>query len=146
MQAMVESKEGSPSARKQSKQKPAKKPFGRNEFRAELQKLMPGYEWTVHASATKEATLLRATGTVSSGFNRLSSLSVVRTEREGEEVRYQVKSSGYGLRAPWLGESEDGTLARALRGLQNHYEERLRTYRVHAQALQQARSVPGEGA
>ena len=107
-----------------------------NEFRKELMKIMPGYDWTVHQ--TKAAGYLSATGTQSSGFNRLSTLSVTRREQDGE-VRYEAKSAGYGLRARWLHTNEDGTLARALRGLQDHYEMTANTYRSHAEHLKAGR-------
>lgn len=107
-----------------------------NEFRKELVKIMPGYKWTVHK--TKVDGYLEATGTQSSGFNRLSTLSVERRERDGK-VRYTAKSAGYGLRARWLHTKEDGTLALALRGLQDHYESMANTYRSHAEYLKAAR-------
>lgn len=112
------------------------------EFRAELVKIMPGYDWTVHKS--KIEGYIAATGTKSSGFNRLSTLSVTRTERNGR-VQYESKSAGYGTRAPWLHTNSDGTLARSLRGLQQHYEHMAATYRGHAAALQSARK-PKDGA
>jgi hypothetical protein len=112
------------------------------DFRAELVKIMPGYAWTVHKSRSEG--YLKATGTQSSGFNRLSTLSVVRTDHEGK-VAYEVKSAGYGLRAKWLHEHTDGTLARALRGLQKHYEYQAVTYRVHAEALDHGRHVEASG-
>lgn len=111
------------------------------EFRAELVKIMPGYRWTVHKPYTDGR--LEATGTQSSGSNRLSTLSIVRVEKEGCEPLYEVKSSGYGLRAPWLHRNKDGTLARALRGLQDFYEVTESTYRSHAKALQQGRQANG---
>lgn len=107
-----------------------------NEFRKELVKIMPGYDWTVHK--TKVDGYLEATGTQSSGFNRLSTLSVERRERDGK-ARYTAKSAGFGLRARWLHTNEDGTLARALRGLQDHYEATANTYRSHAEYLKAGR-------
>ena len=108
------------------------------EFRAELVKIMPGYNWTVHKSSIPEE-WLEATGTQSSGSNRQSTLSVVRVEREGQQPFYEAKSSGYGVRENWLYTNKDGTLARALRGLQDHYEARASTYRSHANDLQKGR-------
>ena len=100
---------------------------------------MPGYSWTVHKSSTSD--YMEATGTKSSGFNRLSTLRVVRVEKYNGTAWYEAESSGFGLRAPWLGKNSDATLARALRGLQKHYEERAATYAGHARALQSARPV-----
>ena len=107
------------------------------DFRKELVKIMPGYEWTVHKSIDPE-TYMVATGIQSSGFNRTSTLQVARREMKGA-VRYEVKSAGFGKRAPWLYTSEDGTLARALRSLQSHYESHASIYRGHAGALQDGR-------
>jgi hypothetical protein len=110
-----------------------------SEFRKELVKIMPGYEWTVHKSSNPEI-YLEATGIQSSGFNRLSTLRVVRRERDGA-ARYEVSSAGFGKRAPWLSTSEDGTLARAFRSLQTFYENMASTYRSHANYLQNARKA-----
>jgi hypothetical protein len=114
-----------------------------NDFRKELVKIMPGYDWTVHK--TKAEGHLEATGTQSSGFNRLSTLSVERREKDGK-ARYTAKSAGFGLRARWLHTNEDGTLARALRGLQDHYETTANTYRSHAEHLKVGRGVAAHNA
>lgn len=116
--------------------KPKKPPFV--VFRSELMKIMPGYSWTVHKSRTDG--YMDATGTKSSGFNRLSTLSVIRRERDGI-ASYECKSSGFGLRAPWLATNTDSTLARALRGLQNYYEQKAATYAGHARALATGRAA-----
>lgn len=108
------------------------------EFRKELVKIMPGYDWTVHKPLSKDATYLKATGIQSSGFNRLSTLEVVRRDKNGA-IEYEVKSSGYGRNAPWLATTSDGTLARALRSLQTHYENVAANYSGHARALQSGR-------
>ena len=107
------------------------------DFRKELVKIMPGYDWTVHKSGHPEI-YLEATGIQTSGFNRLSTLRVVRREKDGV-ARYEVMSSGFSKRAPWLSTAQDGTLARALRSLQNHYENVGRNYLGHARDLQSAR-------
>jgi len=115
------------------------------EFRAELVKIMPGYDWTVHkprksySGVPSETKRLEATGIQTSGFNRLSTLSVIRVEKEGQKPYYEAKSSGFGVQAPWLHTNGDGTLARALRGLQNHYEYMAQKYDRHACDLQEGR-------
>ncbi|TYK74306.1 hypothetical protein FSY45_19265 [Comamonas sp. Z1] len=118
-----------------------------NEFRAELVKIMPGYCWTVHRDpawlrkavpAPEGLSVYTATGTKSSGSNRLSTLEVTRREDNGH-VTYSAKSSGYGTRSRWLHEHKDGTLARALRGLQDHYEAMASKYATHAGDLKSAR-------
>jgi len=114
-------------------------------FRAELVKIMPGYNWTVHkprksySGVPSETKRLEASGIMSSGSNRLSTLCVIRVEREAKNPYYEVKSSGFGVRAPWLHTHRDGTLARALRGLQDHYEYMANKYRGHAASLEYAR-------
>ena len=121
-----------------------------SDFRAEMEKIMPGYSWTVHQNRTGKwlrekypdtPAMLTATGIQSSGSNRLSTLEVARREDNGH-VTYTAKSSGYGTRAPWLHENKAGTLARALRGLQDHYERTASTYRIHASSLQYGRTAP----
>jgi len=110
-----------------------------SEFRKELVKIMPGYDWTVHKSSNPEMHL-SATGIQSSGFNRLSTLSVVRRDiLSSGGVQYEVKSAGFGTKSPWLAERGGRTLAQALRALQAHYENMAQTYRGHANDLQNAR-------
>lgn len=108
-----------------------------NQFRQELQKLMPGYSWTVHKPIVDF--LHTATGVQTSGFNRISTLSVTR-RLEGNSLTYEVKSAGFGRRSPWLHSYEAKTLAKALRGLQDHYEAVALKYRVHADDLQRGRT------
>ncbi len=111
-----------------------------SKFRKELGRIMPGYNWTVHRNEIKESDFhyLEATGIQSAGFNRMSTLSVKRREKDGR-AKYEVKSSGFGMRSPWLAIREDVTLASALRRLQNHYESVAANYASHARALQYAR-------
>lgn len=111
--------------------------FGASDFRRELLKIMPGYKWTVHKTGSG---YFNATGIQSSGFNRLSTLSVVRLVRAGA-VQYEVKSAGYGTRAKWLHTNADKTLASALRGLQQHYEQMANKYRSHAASMQRGRAA-----
>lgn len=108
------------------------------QFRDELIKLMPGYKWTVHRPLYRGSPRIVATGIQSSGFNRLSTLQVDRLEKD-EDIRYCVKSAGFGSSASWLSECTDGTLARALRELQNHYEDMADNYSNHAVSLQAGR-------
>lgn len=116
--------------------------YGVNEFRAELLKIMPGYNWTVHR-AISNASRLTATGIQSSGFNRLSTLRVERTVIR-ERPWYKVMSAGYGAKSPWKGEFGERTLARALRGLQEHYERQSNSYRALACQLENGRRpAPG---
>ncbi len=116
------------------------KKMNSNGFRKELVRIMPGYTWTIHRSVdfVSDSSHLSATGIQSSGFNRLSTLKVIRRDRDGQ-VEYEVKSAGFGKNAPWLAERTNGTLARALRALQDHYETMAMNYSGHASALKFAR-------
>jgi len=102
-------------------------------FRKELLKIMPGYKWTVHKFGGYFG-FFEATGTQSSGSNRTSTLSVKLVYKDKSKT-YTVKSSGYGLRSPWLNEASGDTLAQALRTLQDGYEWKAQNYRGHAEAL-----------
>lgn len=107
-------------------------------FRTELINIMPGYTWIVHRPPDGIKNSLRATGIQSVGFNRLSTLQVFKREINGI-IDYEVKSAGFGGNAPWLSTCTDETLARALRGLQNHYDAVAMNYSNHASYLEGAR-------
>lgn len=113
-------------------------------FRAKLTKLLPGYDWTVHRAA-KDAKCITATGTQSSGFNRVSTIQVTHSTNDKGDW-FKVRSAGFGLRAPWLYENGDTTLARAVRGLQDHYAHMAQLYRSHELAIKNARVAPDEQA
>lgn len=108
------------------------------ELRAELKKIMPGYKWTVKSKGSSE-TFLEAEGIQSSGFNRLSTLRVTWRCINGTAT-YEAKSAGSGTRSPWMHESKERTLARALRSLQEHYRRMANDYRSLEQALQAGRA------
>lgn len=117
-------------------------------FRKELMKIMPGYKWTISREYKRVSEItgissLVATGIKSSGYNRLSTLSVTRREKDGI-VEYEARSAGNGTKSPWMHMHTDATLARALRGLQDHYEAMAGTYHKLASALQSARAHPNE--
>ncbi len=116
----------------------------RSDFRKELTKIMPGYKWTLRAGKDGDRVML-AEGIQSSGSNRLSTLSVERRDNyaaSGKPI-YEVKSAGYGKRAPWLHTATDWTLARALRNLQEYYERMATMYSVHASDLRTGRAAKG---
>ena len=100
---------------------------------------MPGYKWVVHRPSKFTNSYLSAMGTQSSGFNRLSTLQIIQREKGEGTIEYEAKSSGFGLKSPWLSEYTGKTLAQALRGLQNHYERMAREYSNHADAIEYAR-------
>jgi len=121
---------------------PGKEEMKSTQFRKELIETMPGYVWTVHRNRLPG--YLSAIGIKTAGFNRLSTLEVTRREKDGK-AQYDVRSSGFGKRSRWLYAYSDGTLARALRGLQNHYEAMASLYSNHAGALQSARKNQHNG-
>ena len=124
--------------------KAGKKEFTSAQFRSELENVLPGYKWTVHRPAFgatfADFTRMVATGIQSSGFNRLSTIWITRTERYGA-VEYNVRSRGFGTKTPWLSDYTDGTLRRALRGLQNFYEAMAYKYTSHADAIRCGRDA-----
>ena len=71
------------------------------EFRKELIKIMPGYKWTVHRPHTLIKRFLSATGIKTSGFNRVSTLNIIRREKD-DYAEYEIKSAGFGKNASWL--------------------------------------------
>ena len=111
------------------------------EFRAELNKIMPGYKWTLHKSVCPDK-YLSATGTQSSGSNRLSTLHVERREAcaGSGHPRYEAKSAGYGTKSPWMHAAVGRSLAQALRYLQDHYKAKASTYRSLEANLQAGRA------
>jgi hypothetical protein len=114
----------------------------KSEFRQELMKIMPGYKWTV--SQSKSSNVSAARGTMSAGFNRLSTLLVI-CRQNSDGCTYEVTSSGYGVKANWVGENTDLTLARALRGLQEGYERKASFYGSLASKLQAGRTPTERG-
>jgi hypothetical protein len=112
----------------------------RTDFREKLIKIMPGYSWTVHNPLSKNSALsyMEATGIQTAGFNRLSTLQVVRRDKDGT-VSFEVKSAGFGLNARWLSSATGKTLASALRTLQNHYENVASNYASHGRYLAESR-------
>lgn len=107
-------------------------------FRAQLVKIMPGYKWTVHRC--RNPAFIKATGIRSSGFNRLSTLKVVREETERYGVTFRACLAGHGTKAIFGPEFVGPSIARALRDLQNHYVYTAATYRNLASQLEQGRA------
>lgn len=121
-----------------------KKPTTRAKLRDELKKLMPRYKWTVHRPNPYNDypdEIIIATGIRSSGFNRMSTIKVVRRETKNGPW-YTARSAGYGTKAGWAGEEDAETLAKAMRLLQNHYEGLARFYSGLATELMDGRKPP----
>lgn len=106
-------------------------------FRKELKKIMPGYKWTVHRSRYPWE-LINATGIITSGFNKTSTLLVAKRKID-DKITYEARSPGFGKNAQWLSVNRDKTLARALRGLQVYLESMANNYIKHASNLQGGR-------
>jgi hypothetical protein len=107
------------------------------DFRAELLKIMPGYKWTVHRHEIYREGLM-ADGIQTSGFSRLSTLSVVRMETDMGPI-YEAHLFGYGRKGERIHACKGATLAQALRGLQNHCETMVRLYESAVEALEKGR-------
>ena len=113
-------------------------------FRAELQKVMPGYKWTIKKNygirTLHDGTLIfDAVGTISSGFNRISTLYVERREKDGIK-QYSARSSGTGLNAGCLTDWFHYTsLCGVLRRLQEHYSHLACRYSAAESYLREAR-------
>lgn len=113
-------------------------------FRDELIRLLPGYKWTVHKPSVffeKTPELisdLTAEGTISKGFNRLSTIEIRRIEKN-TGVEYTARSAGSGTRSRWLGEQKRDTLAQAIRSLQEYHEMWAREHAAHAGYIQGSR-------
>lgn len=113
----------------------------RKVFREELVKIMPGYKWTVHKGVKRsEWDYITATGVISTGLSRISTLLITRVERGGF-VEYKASSSGFGKRTPWLHSTTAPRLAMALRQLQEHYKAQAYIYISAAEHLQNARKA-----
>jgi len=97
-----------------------------NEFRAEVEKIMPGYVWTIQRpyreKGSPDHSFLRATGIQSAGFNRMSTLEVERRVEDNGLPMYEVSIAGYGTKGSWVETTKGLTLARALRSLQTQCE------------------------
>lgn len=113
-----------------------------SDFRKELLKLMPGYKWTVHKSRIPER-YLTATGIISSGLNRTSTLEVTKNTTE-LGVDYEVKFAGNGTKSPWVFTTNYPTLARAFRELQKSMENKASIYSHYSNTLQNSRDLKDE--
>ncbi len=115
--------------------KKKKDPLNRNDFRAELKKVLPGYKWIVHQAyldATKDPPVrvaIRATGTFSKGMNRMSTVKVKKYRRkEDGRISYSIKSAGFGVYAQFHTAWECSTLKQAVQYLQEYYKQRKQLY------------------
>ena len=64
--------------------------MNKSKFRTELKKIMPGYKWTVHKSSDPEY-FLDATGIMTSGFNRTSTLQVIKRKMRATAIIFAFK-------------------------------------------------------
>ena len=123
----------------------AEKKFTPDDFRKELLAVLPGHKWTVHKppmpwmdKPEDKHRIMEATGIVSAGFNRMSTICVHRSVKGGI-TWYTVKSWGYGTHGRLLGEQGNKTLKSALRDLQDHFDYRAREYRGAALDIEHSR-------
>lgn len=119
--------------------KKPEKTMNRKQFREELEKIMPGYKWTVHKGHSAEDKIIFATGIQSAGMNRMSTLHVKHDAYHDNDVHYSVSSSGFGKGSEIGGEERAPTLARAIRQLQERYSERASFFGRLANDLEKGR-------
>ena len=121
-----------------------KTPFTPTTFREELNKLLPGYKWTVRKPWPKNDFIyLESEGIQSSGFNRTSTITVTRREQSNGPW-YKSKYFDFGRRGPSLDEGNGETLARCIRSLQHACEHRASKYASAAATIQSARKGGAE--
>ncbi len=114
--------------------------FKADDFRKELNKVLPGYKWTI-SKHTGNGQHLTATGIQSSGFNRVSTIEIYRESKDGYGF-YSAKIWGYGRRSPLVAETgEFGSLKRALRLLQEYCEHRSSVFKSAANYIEFARRI-----
>lgn len=110
------------------------KPLSNADFRKELKNILPCYRWTIHL--TNSARVISATGIKSSGFNRLSTIEVLR---RNEGPWYEVAGYGHGTQGKVMGRSCGASLAKAIRGLQDHYASMTGKYDSLERQMAEAR-------
>lgn len=104
-------------------------------LRTDLRRLLPGYRWTI-ARGQPDQQWLEATGTISRGYNRVSTMRVNVKDVPDIGPWFEVSSSGHTGRG---GNCAGRTLARAVRGLQQHYEAMAREYAALADHIIRSR-------
>lgn len=108
------------------------------DFRAELKKLLPGYKWTVTKSTYNSTKF--ATGTLSAGFNRLSTLDALRgVSTINGCAWYEIDARGYGTRSEKTARGVGNSLAQAVRMMQDELWTKARKYQALHDQVEQAR-------
>lgn len=105
-------------------------------LREELRALLPGYTWII-PRAPAGVSYLEAVGRISSGANRLSTLTITRGVYPVDPW-YEARCTGYNR----SGSASGATLKRALRALQRHFESAAKDYRRLAAEIADARQAP----
>lgn len=112
--------------------------MSREVFRAQLQKIMPGLKWVVRLRLP-----LHATGSISSGSNRLCSVTVERDTRDDYRLFRAAMWLGMPKAGPKYVDNAHGlTVTQALRSLQDTLERQERFYGTGARRLECARQRP----
>lgn len=133
------------------------KVYTRAEFKADLERVMPGFKWTVHKPssllrwdeptkmhvkvtlAEKDAHRMTATGTKSSGFNRVATIEA--TYLANILRPFEVVVFGYGCRGPKIMAGVGKTVPQAFRDAQSKCEERAQFFGHGASLLKQGRTA-----
>jgi len=122
------------------------KEFTAQDFKKELQSVLPAYKWTVERGSSN--TSLCAMGKKSSGSNRTSTILVTRksTDIGGFYTAKADTNFAWDNYASMrccsnLTEYQDSALKRCIRGLQNYHEDKARRHERIAVEIQISRTV-----
>ena len=118
------------------------KPYDAAALRKDLHKVLPGYKWAVHRSHKYLSTNhIEATGTVSGGFNRVSTLTVKVAIRpppyKGPDFNITMIDPHRCTTVSGWGE----TFTQCVRDLQNSLEDTFQRTKGNLEILRQARKA-----
>jgi len=115
-------------------QKPA-----RTVFREELQKIMPGFKWTIKKHGyTDDDRYMEAFARLSQGFNRMCTIKATRTTGNAGTY-YEVTIWGHGTHGERLASMNGLSLAQAFRRVQDVCLNYSGTYAAAASYLKSGR-------
>lgn len=122
----------------------AKKPMSRDGLREELAKVMPGYRWVIRRRPPfVPEKSIAAEGTLSSGFNRLSTIRVQCDRLSDDFGRFWVTArlwDGIPGKRDLMAESAGLSVAQALRSLQESVRRDGQRRMGQAATMERARS------
>lgn len=111
------------------------------DFRDEVRKLLPGYRWVIRRRSSL-AVHLEAVGAMSSGSNRLSTLTITRLDATDGPIYSAASSRGRVNARDEFRATRYRTLPQAVRALQSHYEYMAQHYAALADHIATGRQAP----